>query len=89
MVELTAAEENKGKRMKRNEDNLRDLWNNIKCTNICIIRVQERKEKGPMRLHRVRHNEATKNACTRYIRKLLRGSILSALLMRKIMFLFV
>ena len=67
MVELTAAEENKEKRMKRNEDNLRDLWNNIKCTNICIIRVQERKEKGPMRLQRVRHNEATKHASTCYI----------------------
>ena len=29
MVELTAAEQNKEKRMKRNEDSLRDLWNNI------------------------------------------------------------
>ena len=30
MVEFTAAEENKDKRMKRNEGNLRDLWDNIK-----------------------------------------------------------
>ena len=27
--------------MKRNEDHLRDLWDNIKCTNICIIGVPE------------------------------------------------
>ena len=34
MVEFTATEQNKEKRMKRIEGNLRDLWNNIKCTNI-------------------------------------------------------
>ena len=39
VVEITAAEEKKDKRMKRNEDSLRDLWNNIKCTNMCIIGV--------------------------------------------------
>ena len=32
MVEITTAEQNKEKRMKRIEDSLRDLWNNIKCT---------------------------------------------------------
>ena len=31
--------------MKRNEDSLRDLWDNIKCTNICIIGVPEGKER--------------------------------------------
>ena len=41
MVEFTAAEQNKEKRMKRNEDSLRDLWDNIKCTNIRIIVVPE------------------------------------------------
>ena len=30
MVEITAMEQNKEKRMKRNEDSLRDLWSNIK-----------------------------------------------------------
>ena len=30
MVEFTAAERNKEKRMKRHEDSLRDLWDNIK-----------------------------------------------------------
>ena len=34
MVETTSEEQNKVKRMKRTEDSLRDLWNNIKCTNI-------------------------------------------------------
>ena len=33
--------------MKRIEDSLRDLWDNIKCTNIRIIGVpEEEKEKG-------------------------------------------
>ena len=34
MVEITSEEKNKVKRMKRTEDNLRDLWDNIKCSNI-------------------------------------------------------
>ena len=29
IVEITAAEQNIEKRMKRNEDSLRDLWDNI------------------------------------------------------------
>ena len=39
MVEFTAAEQNIEKRMKRNEDSLRDLWDNIKRTNIRITGV--------------------------------------------------
>ena len=31
--------------MKRTEDSLRDLWDNIKCTNIQILGVTEEKEK--------------------------------------------
>ena len=34
IVEITTAEQNKGKRMKRIEVSLRDLWDNIKPTNI-------------------------------------------------------
>ena len=41
MVEITYEEKNKVKRMKRTEDSLRDLWDNIKCTNIQIIGVPE------------------------------------------------
>ena len=36
MVEITFEEQNKVKRMKSTEDSLRDLWDNIKCTRICI-----------------------------------------------------
>ena len=52
MVEFTAAEQDKEKRMKRNEDCLRDLWDNIKCTNICIVGVPEgeEREKGPKKI---------------------------------------
>ena len=47
IMEISATEQNLEKRMKRNEDSLRDLWDNIKCTNICIRGVPEGEEKGP------------------------------------------
>ena len=43
MVEFTAMEQNKEKRMKRNEDSLRDLWDNNKHNNIRIIGVKKEK----------------------------------------------
>ena len=49
IVEITAAEQNKEKRMKRNEDSLRDLWDNIKHINTHIIGVPEGKERGDLR----------------------------------------
>ena len=47
-MEITTAEQNKEKRMKRIEDSLRDLWDNIKRTNIQIMEVpkEEEKKKG-------------------------------------------
>ena len=45
MVETTSEEQNKAKRMKRTEDSLKDLWENIKHTNIQSIGVQEKEEK--------------------------------------------
>ena len=39
MAEITSKEQNKVKRMKRSEGSLRDLWDNIKHTNIQIIGV--------------------------------------------------
>ena len=45
MVEINEAERKKEKRNKRNEDNLRDLWDNVKCTNIQIIGVPEEEDK--------------------------------------------
>ena len=52
MVEFTAAEQNKEKIMKRNEDSLRDLWDNIKCNSIHIIGALEgeEREKGPEKI---------------------------------------
>ena len=45
MVEISYEEQNKVKIMKRTEDSLRDLWDNIKCTNIGIIGIPEEEEK--------------------------------------------
>ena len=45
MVEITSEEQNKVKRMKRTEDSLRELLDNIKCTNIRIIGIPEEEEK--------------------------------------------
>ena len=41
MVETNEAEREKEKKIKRNEDNLRDLWDNVKRPNIQIIGVPE------------------------------------------------
>ena len=35
----------KEKRIKRNEDNLRNLWDNVKCSNVQIIGVPEEEDK--------------------------------------------
>ena len=45
MLQITSEEQNKVKRMKRTEDSLRDLWDNIKRTNIQSIRLPEEEEK--------------------------------------------
>ena len=45
IVKITITEQNKEKRMKRTEDSLRDLWDNIKHTNIRITGVPEEEEK--------------------------------------------
>ena len=52
IVEYTAMEQNKEKRVKRNEDRLRDLWERIKHNNIRIIGVLEgeEREKGPEKI---------------------------------------
>ena len=48
MVKITSEEQSKVKRIKRTEDSFRDLWENIKHTNIWIIAVPEEevKKKG-------------------------------------------
>ena len=44
VVEITAMEQNKEKRIKRNEDSLRDLWNNVKSIEFHIIGIPEGEE---------------------------------------------
>ena len=51
IVEITTSEQNKGKRMKTIEDSLRDLWDNIKRTNIQIIEVQKKRKRRGLRKH--------------------------------------
>ena len=42
----------RGKRIKRNEDNLRDFWDNVKRPNIQIIGIpEEDKKKGHEKIH--------------------------------------
>ena len=45
MVEINEAKRKNEKRIKTNEDNLRDLWDNVKCPNILIIEVPEEEDK--------------------------------------------
>ena len=49
MVGITAEEQNREKRMKRIEDSLRDLWDNIKQINIRVIGVPEEGKKKALR----------------------------------------
>ena len=52
LVEITDVEQNKEKRIKRIEDSLKELWDNFKCTNICILGVPEggERDKGPEKI---------------------------------------
>ena len=45
MVEINESERKKEKRIKRNEDNVRNLWDNVKHPNIWIIGVPEEEDK--------------------------------------------
>ena len=54
IIEIIKSREQKEKRLKkRNEDSLRDVWDNIKCNNIRIIGVPEgeEREKGPEKIY--------------------------------------
>ena len=44
MVEINEAEKKKEKRIKRNEENLRDLWDNVKCQIIGVTEEEYRKK---------------------------------------------
>ena len=45
MVGINETETKKEKRIKRKEDNFRNLWDNVKCPNIQIIVVPEEEDK--------------------------------------------
>ena len=45
LVEIMDAEQKREKRLKRNEESLRELWKNVKHTNIHIIGVPEGEER--------------------------------------------
>ena len=45
LEEITQAEQIKEKRIKKTKNSQRELWDNIKHTNICIIRVPEGEER--------------------------------------------
>ena len=49
MVEINESEGKQEKRIKRNEDNLRDLQDNMKRSNIRIIGVPEEEDRKIMR----------------------------------------
>ena len=45
-MEITDVEQKREKRLKTNEESLRELWDNVKRTNIRIIGVSEREERS-------------------------------------------
>ena len=45
MVEITSAEQNKIRRMKRTEDSLRDLWDNVNAPTFKLQGSQKKKRK--------------------------------------------
>ena len=44
-MEITDVEQKREKKLKRNKESLRELWDNVKCTNIHIIGVLEGEER--------------------------------------------
>ena len=47
------AEQKREKRLKTNEESLRELWDNVKCTNIRIIGIPEgEREQGTEKIFR-------------------------------------
>ena len=48
IMEITQSGQQTENQLKKHENNMRDLWDNIKCANLCIIGIpeEEEKEKG-------------------------------------------
>ena len=51
VAENTQSEQQQEKRIQKYEDSLRNLWDNIKCTNIRIIGVPEGKESKELKTY--------------------------------------
>ena len=45
IMEITQSGQKSENQMKKHESNVRDLWDNIKWANLCIIRIPEGEEK--------------------------------------------
>ena len=45
IMEITQSGQQKGNQMKKDEINIRDVWDNIKHANLCIIGFPEGEEK--------------------------------------------
>ena len=45
IMEIIQSAQQTERRMKKNESNIWDVWDNIKCTNICLLRVAEGEER--------------------------------------------
>ena len=43
LVEISDAEQKREKRLQTNEECLREPWDNVKCTNICMMGCQKEK----------------------------------------------
>ena len=57
LVEIMDAEQKREKRLKTNEESLRELWDNVKCTNINICRgARRRREREGDRKNILRDN---------------------------------
>ena len=55
LEEITDAEQKREKRLKKNEESLRELWDNVKRTNIHIIGVpEEKRERKAQKKYAVR-----------------------------------
>ena len=44
-MEITQSEQQTESQMKKNESNIKDIWDNINCANLPIIRIPEGKER--------------------------------------------
>ena len=44
-MKITQSGQQTEKQMKKRENNMRDIWDNIKWANLCIIRIPEGEEK--------------------------------------------